>query len=205
MSWGGLVMMKWVFGGIVFASLLAGAVLGRMSEVSGAVISSGGEAIQLALTLAGAMCLWSGLMRVARKAKLTELISGLFAPFIKLLFKGLSPKSEAAQAICLNISANLLGLGNAATPLGIAAMTRLAELNDGPSDTASDHMCMFVVLNTASLQLIPTTTALLRANAGSAAPMEIMPASWVASLASILTGVLMVKFLAWRRRERTLV
>ena len=197
-------MMKWVFGGIIIVSLIVGAALGRMSEVSSAVITSGGEAIQLALTLAGAMCLRSGLMRVARQAKLTELISGLFAPFISLLFRGLPPKSEAAQAICLNISANLLGLGNAATPLGIAAMTRLAELN-GSSDTASDYMCMFVVLNTASLQLIPTTIALLRANAGSAAPMEIMPASWVASAASIVTGVLMVKFLSWRRRRRGLI
>jgi len=196
-------MMKWVFGGIVIVSLLVGAALGRMSEVSSAVITSGGDAIQLTLTLAGAMCLWSGLMKVARQAKLTELISQLFAPFIRFLFKGLSPKSEAAQAICLNISANLLGLGNAATPLGIAAMTRLAELNGG-SDTASDHMCMFVVLNTASLQLIPTTIALLRANAGSASPMEIMPASWVASGASIVTAVLMVKFLSWRRRRRGL-
>ena len=188
-------MMKWVFFGLIFISLLFGAALGRMGEVSSAVISSGGEAIQLTLTLAGAICLWSGVMRVAQQAKLTELVSGLFAPVIRLLFSGLSPKSEAAQAICLNISANILGLGNAATPLGIAAMVRLSELNKH-SDTASDYMCMFVVLNTASLQIIPTTTALLRANAGSAAPMEIMPASWVASAVSIMTGVIMVKILS---------
>jgi len=193
-------MMKWVFFGLIFVSLLFGAGLGRMSEVSGAVISSGGEAIQLTLTLAGAICLWSGVMRVAQQSKLTELISGLFAPVIRLLFRGLSPKSEAAQAICLNISANILGLGNAATPLGIAAMVRLSELN-GRSDTASDYMCMFVVLNTASLQIIPTTTALLRANAGSAAPMEIMPASWAASAVSILTGIIMVKILSAQRRK----
>ena len=192
--------MKWIFAGMIFLSFIVGTGFGRMSELSGAVISSGGDAIQLLLTLAGAMCLWGGVMRVAREAKLTELISGLFAPFIRFLFKGLPPKSEAAGAICLNISANLLGLGNAATPLGIAAMNRLAELN-GKSDTASDYMCMFVVLNTASLQLIPTTTALLRANAGSAAPMEIMPASWVASGASILAGILMVKILSARRRK----
>lgn len=194
-------MMKWIFFGLILISLLFGAGLGRMGEVSSAVISSGGEAIQLGLTLAGAICLWSGVMRVASQAKLTELISQLFAPFIRMLFKGLSPKSAAAQAICLNISANLLGLGNAATPLGIAAMSRLSELN-GHSDTASDHMCMFVVLNTASLQIIPTTIALLRANAGSAAPMEIMPASWAASGASILTGIFMVKLLSSIRRRK---
>jgi len=197
-------MMKWIFAGLIFLSLIFGVALGRMNEVSGAVISSGGNAIQLTLTLAGAICLWNGVMRVARQAGLTEHLSKLFAPVIRLLFKGLSPKSEAAQAICLNISANLLGLGNAATPLGIGAMNRLSELN-GHSDTASDHMCMFVVLNTASLQIIPTTTALLRANAGSAAPMEIMPASWAASAVSVLTGILMVKFLSsWRKRGSSL-
>ena len=191
-------MMKWIFAGMIFISFVVGAGLGRMSEVSSAVISSGGDAITLTLTLAGALCLWSGVMKVAREAGLTELIGKMFAPIIRLLFTGLSPKSEAAQAMCLNISANLLGLGNAATPLGIAAMNRLSELNDH-SDTASDYMCMFVVLNTASLQLIPTTVALLRANAGSAAPMEIMPASWAASFASILTAVIMVKLFSKRK------
>ena len=193
-------MMKWIFSGLILLSILFGAVLGRMGEVSGAVISSGGEAIQLTLTLAGAMCLWSGVMRVAQQARLTEQIANLFAPVMRLIFRGLPPKSEAAQAICLNVSANILGLGNAATPLGIAAMNRLAELN-GQSNTASDHMCMFVVLNTASLQIVPTTTALLRANAGSAAPMEIMPASWAASAASIMTGIIMVKLLSALHRK----
>jgi len=195
-------MMKWIFSGLIFISLFFGAGFGRMSEVSNAVISSGGDAIQLALTLAGAMCLWGGVMKVAHKAKLTEQISRLFAPVIRLLFKGLPPDSEAAQAMCLNISANVLGLGNAATPLGITAMNRLAELN-GQSDTASDYMCMFVVLNTASLQIIPTTIALLRANAGSTAPMEIMPASWAASAASITAGIIAAKILAARRAKRS--
>lgn len=194
-------MMKWIFAGLIFVSLVVGAGLGRMDEVSGAIISSGGEAVQLALALAGALCLWSGVMQIASRAKLTEQISRLFSPVIGLLFRGLSPKSAAAQAICLNISANLLGLGNAATPLGLAAMARLSELN-GHSDTASDYMCMFVVLNTASLQLVPTTIAMLRQAAGSAAPMEIMPASWLASAASILTGVAVVKLHSWRTKAK---
>lgn len=196
-------MMKWIFSGLIVLSLFFGIAFGRMDAVSNAAITECGSAVQLAITLAGSMCLWSGMMRIAQKAGLTQRIGKLFAPVLRFLFKGLPPESEAAQAICLNISANLLGLGNAATPLGIAAMHRLDELNHH-SRTASNYMCMFVVLNTASLQIIPTTTALLRANAGSTAPMEIMPASWIASTASILSGILVVKLMEGiaRNRER---
>lgn len=194
-------MMKWIFTGLIAASLVFGLGLGRMDAVSNAAITECGSAIQLAIILAGSMCLWSGMMRIAQKAGLTEKISQLFAPVVRILFKGLPPDSGAAQAMCLNISANLLGLGNAATPLGIAAMGQLDLLNRH-SPEASNYMCMFVVLNTASLQVIPTTTALLRANAGSVAPMEIMPATWVASGASILSGILVAKLLEGSSRNK---
>ncbi len=191
-------MMKWIFSGLIVASLVFGVGLGRMDAVSNAAITECGGAVKLAITLAGSMALWSGMMRIAQKAGITERLSRLFAPVVRVLFRGLPPESPAAQAMCLNISANLLGLGNAATPLGIAAMRQLDLLNRH-SPEASNYMCMFVVLNTASLQVIPTTTALLRANAGSAAPMEIMPATWVASGASILSGILVAKLLEGRR------
>lgn len=193
--------MKWIFSGMIILSLFFGMGFGRMDAVSNAAITSCGEAIGLTITLTGSMCLWSGMMNVAKQARLTEKISAVFAPAIRILFKGLPPDSEAAQAMCLNISANLLGLGNAATPLGISAMRKLDELNRH-SSVASDYMCMFVVLNTASLQVIPTTTALLRANAGSVAPMEIMPASWVASAISILSGIAVAKVMEGVGRQR---
>jgi len=188
-------MMKWVFSGLILSSVLIGMALGRMDAVTGAAISDCGKAVELTLTLTGSMCMWSGLMKIAERAKLTEKISRLFSPVIRLLFTGLDHRSPAAQAITLNISANLLGLGNAATPLGIAAMQEMQKSNPHKS-TATNNMVMFVVLNTASLQLLPTTTALLRANAGSPAPMDIMPASWVASGVSILSGVVMAKLLS---------
>lgn len=190
-------MMKWVFSGMILLAVVFGALNGRMDAVTIAALAECGSAIELSLTLMGSMCLWSGLMKIAEKAQLTEKISRLFSPVIRLLFRGLDPAGPAARAVTLNISANLLGLGNAATPLGVSAMKEMQKLN--PDKTvASDHMVLFVVLNTASLQLIPTTTALLRQEAGCATPLDIMPAVWVASLVSVTSGVIAAKLLNHR-------
>lgn len=188
-------MMKWVFSGLIVFSVIFGIIAGRMNEVSNAAIASCGDAVGLMITLTGSMCLWSGLMKVADRACLTEKISGLFSPLIKVLFGGMDHKSESAKAITLNISANLLGLGNAATPLGIAAM-RAMDKENNHGKTASNNMIIFVVLNTASMQLIPTTTAILRQAAGSSRPLDIMPAVWVSSFVSVASGIIMCKLLS---------
>jgi len=186
--------MKWIFSGLILLSVVFGLLNGRIDNVSNAAISECGKAVELTLTLMGSMCMWSGLMQVADKARLTEKLSRLFSPLIHLLFEKMDHTSAAAQAITLNISANLLGLGNAATPLGIAAMKEMEKMNPG-NRSASNNMVVFVVLNTASMQLIPTTTALLRSEAGCATPLDIMPAVWVASLCSLTAGVLACKLL----------
>ena len=124
-----------------------------------------GEAVTLVIALAGAMCLWGGLMRIADCAGLTKKLAKSFSPFLRLLFPSLEPESEAAQAISMNLSANLLGMGNAATPFGIAAMKELAKRSPYP-EVATDEMITFVVMNTASVQLIPATVAMLRSAAG---------------------------------------
>ena len=201
-------MMNWIFFGMVALSVVFGALSGRMEQVSSAAMTECGGAVQLVLSLVGTMCLWSGLMRVADQAGLTVKISRLLSPLTKIAFRGLGQDSPAMRAISMNMSANLLGLGNAATPLGIAAMKELEKEADYP-EAASDHMVMFVVLNTAALDLLPTTTALLRLQAGAAAPFDILPAVWVASVASVIIGVMVAKFLsaAFRplaRRSRTL-
>lgn len=151
-------------------------------------MTEAGAAVQLVISLAGIMCLWNGLLSVANKAGITRMLSRLLAPAIRFLFKGLDPESDAAQAITMNVSANILGLGNAATPLGLAAMKELDKLARH-SQTASDYMVTFVVLNTASLQLLPTTIAAIRLQAGSAAPMEILPAVWLSSLGTVAVGL----------------
>lgn len=193
-------MMKLVFSSLIVFAVISGIVTGQMNEVSHAAISSCGDAVQLMITLMGAMCLWSGLMKVADKAGLTQKLSRLFSPLIGFLFEGMDYRTPAAKAITLNISANLLGLGNAATPLGIAAMREMEKQNGG-STAASNNMALFVVLNTASLQLIPTTTAILRQAAGSARPLDIMPAVWVASFASVASGAMMAKLLSGTGRK----
>lgn len=182
-------MLNWLWAGIMLVALIAGGINGRIDDVTNAFLSGGGEAIKLALTLGGAMCLWGGMMRIAEKGGMTEILSRLLAPFMRLLFPSLDPTGPACRAILMNMAANFLGLGNAATPFGLKAMQELEKENP-VSGTASNHMVTFVVLNTASIQLIPTTVATLRLQHGSVSPMLILPAVWAASLATALVALM---------------
>ena len=192
-------MMNAILCGMLIFSMIAAAFQGKMEALSTAALTGCGEAITLILSLAGMLCQWSGLMEIARRCRLTEALARLFAPFTRLLFPSVPQGSPAMQAICMNLSANLLGLGNAATPLGLAAMQELQKQNP-EKECASDAMVTFVVLNTASLQLIPTTCAALRQQAGSTAPMEILPAVWLAGAAALAAALFMNKIL--RRGNR---
>lgn len=187
-------MMKWVFAILISLSVVFGIGCGQMEEVSAAALSECGRAVELALTLTGSMCMWSGLMAVAQKSGLTEKIARLLSPLTCRIFRGISKTSETMQYITMNITANLLGLGNAATPLGIAAMQSLAKETDpNEKSTASDNMVLFVVLNTASIQLIPTTIAVLRLKYGASDPIDILPAVLLVSLLSLIVGITMAK------------
>ena len=187
-------MMSWIFVLMILFSIVFGALNGRIDQVSIAAIQECSSAIQLVITLIGSICLWSGLMKVAEESKLTEKVSQLLAPIIRLIFKGLDPSSAAAKAISMNMTANMLGLGNAATPLGLKAMGELQKLSGDPA-TASNHMVLFVVLNTASIQLVPTSTAILRLAAGSKTPLDILPCVWIASVVSVIGGICVAKIL----------
>lgn len=187
-------MMNYLFVGMIALSLVFGVMNGRTAQVSQAALSEGVAAVELALKLCGSLCLWSGVMRVAQKSGLTEWLSRRLTPVLRLLFRSVPPQSRAGHYISMNLVANLIGLGNAVTPLGIAAMREL-EKYSANNERATDDMVLFVVLNTASLQIIPTTTAMLRLAAGSAAPMEIVPAVWFASLCSVASGILAVRLL----------
>ncbi len=187
-------MMKWIFVCMIVISTLFGALNGRIGDVSNALIQGSGNAVTLVISLMGAMCLWSGVMKVADEAGLTNMVAKLLSPITKHLFKGLDTDSPAMKAISMNITANLLGLGNAATPLGIEAMRKMAE-DEKIKDTASNNMITFVVLNTASIQLIPTTISVLRLNHGATAPMDILPTILLSSVVSLSFGVMMSKVL----------
>ena len=187
-------MMNYVWAGIMVVSIICAMATGRLNEVTTAMFSGAGEAVTLVISLAGAMCLWSGLMRIADQAGLTQKLAKSFRPILKLLFPSLPPESEAAKAISMNVSANLLGMGNAATPFGICAMQELSKRSGSP-EVATDDMITFVVMNTASIQLIPTTIAMIRTSYGSAAPFDLMPAIWITSVAALSVGIVMTRML----------
>lgn len=192
-------MIKWIFGAMLIISALLGAADGNISEVSSAALNSCVEAVELCIYLVGGMCMWGGLMRVAEKSGITDVIAKLFKPVLKHLFKGIDTSGKAFHAICMNITANLLGLGNAVTPLGLEAMKRLEE-EEGENEATSRNMVLFVVLNTASITLIPTTAASLRLKHGSAAPMEILPCVLITSACALIAGL--VTAIIFDRGER---
>ncbi len=196
-------MMKWVMAAMIALSVVFGIVGGSMDKISEAFLSECGGAVELAISLVGIICLWSGLMRVAQAAGVTELLAQLFSPVLSRLFKSLKKGGKALQLITLNLTANLLGLGNASTPFGIAAMREIEAEEKLNSDRASHSMIVFTVMNTASLQIIPTTVAALRLKNGSADPMSILPCVWLASalsLAAALLAARLFKKIAEKRR-----
>ncbi|MEA4912562.1 MAG: nucleoside recognition domain-containing protein [Oscillospiraceae bacterium] len=182
-------MMSYVMGALIALGFLFSLFLGRMNELSGAVLESGVSAVKLCIELCGTLALWSGVMRIAERAGLCEKISGAMAPLTDRLFPGLRGKSpHAIASITLNMTANLLGLGAAATPMALDAMAELDRLNDG-ARTASGDMIVFVALNTASFQILPTTVATIRRLAGCENPMDIIPCVWISSAVSVSVAV----------------
>lgn len=198
--------MKVILAVIPALAVICGALTGNLPAVSTSVLESAGGAVTLAITLCGIMCLWSGLMKVAEESGAVRLLSSLLSPVLSLLFRGLEKSGRAMQLISMNLSANILGLGNATTPLGIRAMEAIQEEEAGPrgtpGDTASDNMILLTVLNTASLQIIPATAAALRAAQGAARPMEILPCVWIVSAYSLAIAVGAAKLMAWISRKR---
>lgn len=186
-------MLHRIWAGMILLSVLTAVCTGRTEAVATAAVSGAADAVTLSVELLGIMCLWSGLMQIVQKSRLTEKISACMRPVFRLLFPGLALHTPAANFVLLNMTANFLGLGNAATPLGLQAMQELQKSNRTPT-VATRHMVMFVVLNTASFQLIPTTVISLRAANGSAAPSEIIFPVWIASVTAILFAVCAVRF-----------
>lgn len=190
--------MSYIWIGLLSASVVSALVTGQTAALSAAAVAGAQEGVTLSIGMAGAICLWSALMKAAAQAGLTEKLAVLLRPLLSRLFPETSRDSGAMAALTANLAANLLGLGNAATPLGIDAIRRMKTLSGGAT---SDEMCLLVVLNTASLQLIPSTVAALRASLGAARPFDILPAVWLSAAVSVSCGVLTAKLLAkrWRR------
>ena len=179
--------MSIIWTGMIVVSIVFSLLGNCTAEASSAALEGAAAGIRLSLSLAGTLCLWSGLVKVMERAGLNRVLAKIFFPLLRRLYPQASQDEKAIGCISANVSANLLGLGNAATPLGIEATRRMRTLSG--SDTASDEMCRFVVMNTASIQLIPATVAAVRASAGSPSPFDILPAVWVTSLCSVAAGL----------------
>ena len=191
--------MTVVWTAMVTLSLVFGIAMGNLDAVAAAAMEGAASAVTLCISMAGIMCLWSGVMEVMKQSGLSELLAAAFRPLLGRLLPQASKDSETMAAVSANVSANLLGLGNAATPLGIQAACRMAR---GCNGVASDELCLLVVLNTASIQLLPATVAGVRAAAGCAAPLDILPAVWVTSVLSVTAGLLASSLLARLGRRK---
>ena len=183
---------------MVVLSLVFGLLSGNLDAVANAALEGAGAAVELSLSMAGVLCLWSGVMEIMNACGLSAGLARLFRPVLRRLLPNASRDAETLSAVSANVSANLLGLGNAATPLGIRAARRMAR---GCGGTASDELCLLVVLNTASIQLIPATIASVRSAAGCKTPFDILPAVWMASALSVTAGLLAAGLLS-RGRKR---
>ena len=192
-------MMNYIWAGMILLSLIYGAITGNISDVSSAALSGAADGVALAISILGIMCLWSGLMGIARDAGLVRKIGKLIRPLTKSLFPGIPQDSPAMDAIVMNMTANMLGMANAATPLGLKAMQELKKLSPSLKNVASNDMCTFVIINTASIQLIPITVIALRQANGSANAGEIVLPVVLCSFAAIIIGVISSRIIRDRR------
>ena len=195
----GCEIVSYIWSLMIIVSVIFGIRNGNLEQVVTAGLNGAEASVSAALSLAGVMCLWTGLLNTARECGLAGMIQRLLSPVLRRLFPGIKKGDPAETYISMNVTANLLGMGNGATPMGIKAMEAMA---DGTGRATGD-MCMFAVLNTAAFQLIPTTILALRAAAGSTNPSSVVAPIWIVSLLSLAVGILAVKGmnrLAGRRR-----
>ncbi|MGM9528149.1 MAG: spore maturation protein A [Oscillospiraceae bacterium] len=180
--------------GMLLISISYAALSGNISLLSTAALEGAKDAVGLCLSLCGTVCLWSGVMELMARSGLADKLSRLLKPILCRLFPNAVRDEETSRALSQNVSANLLGLGNAATPAGIRAA--LGMQRQSGSERAGNELCLLVVLNTASIQLIPATAAALRASLGAAAPFDILPAVWLSSLCSVTAGIFAARMFA---------
>lgn len=182
------MVMSLIFTGILLLSVVFAAITGQGAALAAAVPQGAQAGITLAISIAGSICLWTGAGRLMEKTGITGMLSKWLSPLLCRLFPGAKNDKALANDLSANICANILGLGNAATPMGIRATRRMVDPNR--PGLATDQMCRLIVLNTASIQLIPTNVAAVRSGLGCATPFDILPAVWITSLCSAGMGLI---------------
>ncbi len=190
-------MLNMIWGGMILCSLVVSVFTGQLEQTAAAAVTGAGSGVETCFSLLGILCLWSGLTKIGERAGLITFLGKLLRPLLLFLFPQLNENSPAKGSIVMNMVANLLGMGNAATPLGIKAMQDLARENHNRS-VPSNAMCMLVVINTASIQLLPTTLISLRQAYGSSAPGNVIVPVWLVSICALAVGVTIAKFMERR-------
>lgn len=167
---------------------------GRVAEVNSSIFESTKLAVDLSISLLGTMCLWNGIMQIASQTNIIKLLGKILNPIMKKIFPDIKKEEKVHKEISMNIIANIMGLGNAATPLGLKAMKSMQEKNEDKT-RLSNSMAMFIVLNTASVQIIPTTVIAIRSSLGSANPTAMIVPVWIATVFAALAAIISAKLL----------
>jgi len=181
----------------IIISFLYALINGRLQDINNSIFESAKTAVELTITLFGTICLWNGIMNIATKTKIIKQLSNLLNPITKRLFPDINKKEKAHEEITMNIIANIMGLGNAATPLGLKAMKSMQEKNNNKK-RLSNSMAMFIVLNTASIQIIPTTVIAVRNSLGSSNSTQMILPVWIATICAAIAAIASSKFLMKR-------
>ena len=194
-------MLNWVWFGLLATGMFFAAAGGNMEQTTAAAFSAASDAVLLILEICGLLCLWMGMLRIAERSGLVDVLARLISPLARRLFPSVPPQHPAFSAIVMNIAANLLGLGNAATPFGLKAMEYLQTLNPQP-DTASAPMITLLAMNTSCITLLPTMVISLRLSAGSAEPTAIIGATMLASSIGFVFALLLDRAIRRRGQHR---
>lgn len=189
-----MIFINLIFSALIVLSIIASFFTGTVNETMNEGLNSAKKSIEILLSFAGIMCMWSGFLEVAKEGGALDLLTKMINPILNLLFPKLKNQKEAKKQISANISANLLGVGNAATPAGINAMCELDKINKNPL-YASEEMCIFTVINSASIQLVPTTIIAIRSGLLSKNPMSVILPIWISSAVSLVLAVLLMKLI----------
>ncbi len=182
------MLMSWVWTGMITISVICAFLQGKGGALAGAITQGAQSGIKLAISIAGSICLWTGVGKLMERAGITDFLSKILSPILRFLFPTTQKDKAARNYLSGNICANILGLGNAATPMGIQAAKRLVDPKH--PNLATDELCRLIVLNTASIQLIPANVAAVRASLGAVSAFDILPAVWLTSICSASLGLL---------------
>ena len=185
-------MLNVIWPAFIIMSFVYALISGNIDKTSNGIFESAESAVKLTLTFFGTICLWNGIMEIAKQTSLMNKLTKILQPLVRFLFPELKNNQKAKEEISMNMVANLLGLGNAATPLGLKAMESMQKENQ-KKDTLTNSMAMFIVINTASMQLIPTNVIAIRNSLGSQAPTGIVLQVWIATIIAAVVGITATK------------